>query len=149
MAGARAAVGVQRPGSHDRTSAIAMAICTRMRLPGVVVECLESETTAEKAEARVLTCPHVELARGRCCPGLTNANQDGVESLMTNPRLCYVDSLGTDWRIYEVASANVPAPRGSNCLIFESTQAVRRVWNYPPNWHKLSSDELSALSWNT
>jgi hypothetical protein len=26
---------------------------------------------------------------------------------------------------------------------------VRRVWNYPANWHKLSSDELSALSWNT
>ena len=96
-----------------------------------------------------MTCPHVEFARVRRCLGLTNANQDGVESLMTNPRLCFVDSLGTDWRIYEVASANVPAPRGSNCLIFESTQAVRRVWNYPANWHKLSSDELTALSWNT
>lgn len=68
---------------------------------------------------------------------------------MTNPRLCFVDSKGTDWRIYEVASVNVPSPRGSNCLIFESAQAVRRVWNYPTNWHHLSSDELSALSWNT
>jgi hypothetical protein len=68
---------------------------------------------------------------------------------MTNPRLCFVDSVGTDWRIYEVASANVPAPRGRNCLIFESSQAVRRVWNYPSNWHNLSTDELSALSWNT
>jgi len=67
---------------------------------------------------------------------------------MTNPRLCFVDSLGTDWRIYEVASTNVPAPRGRNCLIFESTQAVRRVWNYPSNWEHLSTDELSALSWN-
>ncbi len=89
------------------------------------------------------------MARGRHCLGQTNANQDGVERLMTNPRLCFVDSLGTDWRIYEVASANVPAPRGSNCLIFESTQAVRRVWNYPVNWQKLSSAELTALSWNT
>ena len=68
---------------------------------------------------------------------------------MTNPRRCYVDSLGTDWRIYEVASKNVPAPRGRNCLIFESSQAVRRVWNYPANWENLSTDELSALSWNT
>jgi hypothetical protein len=68
---------------------------------------------------------------------------------MTNPRLCFVDSVGTDWRIYEVASSNVPAPRGHNCLIFESSQAVRRVWNYPSNWDSLSSDELSALSWNT
>ena len=86
---------------------------------------------------------------GRRCPGVTDANQDGVESQMTNPRLCFVDSMGTDWRIYEVASVNVPAPRGSNCLIFESVKAVRRVWNYPNNWHNLSSDELSALSWNT
>ena len=68
---------------------------------------------------------------------------------MTNPRRCFVDSRGTDWRIYEIASNNVPAPRGRNCLIFESTQAVRRVWNYPSNWEKLSTDELSALSWNT
>jgi hypothetical protein len=104
---------------------------------------------AEKAEARVLTCPQVEFARRRCCLGQTNAYQDGVERPMTNPRLCFVDSLGTDWRIYEVASANVPSPRGSNCLIFESAQAVRRVWNYPTNWQKLSSAELSALSWNT
>ena len=96
-----------------------------------------------------MTFLSAEFARGRCGPGLTEANQDGVESQMTNPRLCFVDSLGTDWRIYEVASANVPAPRGRNCLIFESAQAVRRVWNYPSNWHKLSSDELSALSWNT
>jgi hypothetical protein len=86
---------------------------------------------------------------GRRCLGLTDANQDGVDSLMTNPRLCFVDSMGTDWRIYEVASVNVPSPRGSNCLIFESAKAVRRVWNYPSNWHNLSSDELSALSWNT
>jgi len=96
-----------------------------------------------------LTCPQVEFARRRRCLGQTNANQDGVERLMTNPRLCFVDPLGTDWRIYEVASANVPSPRGSNCLIFESAQAVRRVWNYPANWQKLSSAELSALSWNT
>ena len=76
-------------------------------------------------------------------------NDAGADRLMTNPRLCFVDSVGTDWRIYEVASVNVPAPRGRNCLIFESAQAVRRVWNYPNNWHNLSSDELSALSWNT
>ena len=101
------------------------------------------------------------IIRGTCCDlvGLRIAatlwlaadpvTQEGDERRMTNPRLCFVDSLGTDWRIYEVASANVPAPRGRNCLIFESAQAVRRVWNYPSNWHRLSSDELSALSWNT
>jgi len=84
---------------------------------------------------------------------LSQAHRDqrnaGAEIRMTNPRRCFVDSVGTDWRIYEIASVNVPAPRGRNCLIFESTQAVRRVWNYPSNWEKLSTDELSALSWNT
>ncbi len=80
---------------------------------------------------------------------LTEDHYEGAEHRMTNPRLCFVDSLGTDWRIHEVASANVPAPRGRNCLIFESSQAVRRVWNYPNDWLNLSCDELSALSWNT
>ena len=116
---------------------------------GKRVERLESETTSETAEARVLTSyrlrrPLTLPSAGRLKPTTKESN-----ALMTNPRLCFVDSLGTDWRIYEVASANVPAPRGRNCLIFESSQAVRRVWNYPTNWHHLTSDELSALSWNT
>ena len=111
------------------------------------VECLEFETTREFFEARVVTL--LGLA-GRDAVVVVRENNDaGVDRLMTNPRLCFVDSVGTDWRIYEVASVNVPAPRGRNCLIFESTQAVRRVWNYPSNWEKLSTDELSALSWNT
>ncbi len=98
-----------------------------------------------------MTCIGTGWAR-RCGRSSTNQlvfNDAGADRLMTNPRLCFVDSVGTDWRIYEVASVNVPAPRGRNCLIFESAQAVRRVWNYPQNWHNLSSDELSALSWNT
>jgi hypothetical protein len=68
--------------------------------------------------------------------------------MMKSPRLCFIDSAGIDWRIYEIPSVNVPAPRGDNCLVFESEKAIRRVWNYPPNWQRLSSDELSALSWN-
>jgi hypothetical protein len=108
---------------------------------------LEFESTRELSEARVLTCFGSGRARRSSRPD--ENNDAGADCLMTNPRLCFVDSLGTDWRIYEVASVNVPAPRGRNCLIFESAQAVRRVWNYPSNWHNLSTDELSALSWNT
>jgi hypothetical protein len=116
---------------------------------GKPVECVDFKTTSVTDEARVLTSfwctsPADAVVAGRRTPTRKESNAG-----MTNPRLCFVDSVGTDWRIYEVASANVPAPRGRNCLIFESTQAVRRVWNYPNNWHNLTSDELSALSWNT
>jgi hypothetical protein len=34
-------------------------------------------------------------------------------------------------------------------LIFESDAAVRRVRNYPPNWHELPDDELAALRHGT
>jgi hypothetical protein len=67
---------------------------------------------------------------------------------MATPLYQFVDPKGIDWRIYEVPSAQVPAPRGPQCLIFESDTAIRRVWNYPEDWQLLSSDELTALSWN-
>ncbi|HET6681212.1 MAG TPA: hypothetical protein VFG84_08415 [Gemmatimonadaceae bacterium] len=66
-----------------------------------------------------------------------------------NPDLRFYDNSGVDWRIYEVPSSRVPAPRGSNCLIFESDAAIRRVWNYPNDWQGLSEPELAELSWST
>ena len=66
---------------------------------------------------------------------------------MTSPQLVFVDKSGVDWRIYERRRAEVPAPRGDSCLIFESCAAIRRVWNYPRDWRTLSTEELAALSW--
>ena len=67
---------------------------------------------------------------------------------MATPICQFVDPKGIDWRIYEISSAHVPAPRGRQCLVFESDDAIRRVWNYPDDWQRLSPTELVALSWN-
>lgn len=32
-------------------------------------------------------------------------------------------------------------------LVFECDAAVRRVREFPPNWHELPDDELLDLSW--
>ncbi len=66
---------------------------------------------------------------------------------MTSPSLVFIDKSGVDWRIYEMSRAQVPAPRGDACLVFESQAAIRRVWNYPNDWRSLTTEELAALSW--
>jgi hypothetical protein len=57
------------------------------------------------------------------------------------------DGEETSWSVREVDGRKVPAARGSRCLIFDSESAVRRVWDYPPDWHELPPGELAALSW--
>src|SRR4051812_1252633 len=50
------------------------------------------------------------------------------------------------WSVTEIAG-NVVARPGQRCLIFASAEAVRRVWNYPPDWRELTDPELETLSW--
>jgi hypothetical protein len=60
----------------------------------------------------------------------------------------FVDGNGVEWEVSEVNGADVPAARGERCLIFRSSAAVRRVWNYPKTWSAMSAPELINLSWN-
>jgi hypothetical protein len=53
----------------------------------------------------------------------------------------YVDREGTVWRVVE---REVPVPGRS--LFFESELGWRRLKTYPPNWRRLSTAELDALS---
>jgi hypothetical protein len=59
----------------------------------------------------------------------------------------FVDANGVEWEVSEVDGAKVPAARGERCLIFRSTAAVRRVWNYPKSWTRMTASELVDLSW--
>jgi hypothetical protein len=59
----------------------------------------------------------------------------------------FVDGNGVEWEVLEVDGAEVPAARGERCLIFRSSAAVRRVWNYPKTWTAMSAAELVDLSW--
>lgn len=52
---------------------------------------------------------------------------------------------GEHWRVYEVAQ--LYDRRRSQRLIFESDAVVRVVRTFPPEWRKLSDEELYELSW--
>ena len=60
----------------------------------------------------------------------------------------FLDEGGLRWTVTEHDAQNVPGSRGSRCLIFTSTEAVRRVWNYPVGWRDLLPPSLIALSWS-
>ena len=54
----------------------------------------------------------------------------------------YTDSKGVMWRAYERTR-----PGLGRALVFESTNAVRLVRDYPADWHTLPKAALEALSW--
>jgi hypothetical protein len=60
------------------------------------------------------------------------------------PRRFFEDSEGIMWEVREVKVDY--DRRASGSLIFESIGAVRRVRNYPANWHELSVAELNEIS---
>lgn len=55
------------------------------------------------------------------------------------------DRTGNEWRIFERDARQVPGSRGPRCLYFDAEGIVRRVWAYPPDWHRLSPGALLAL----
>jgi len=54
---------------------------------------------------------------------------------------------GVRWRVSERDARGDPGALRDWCLIFASDEAVRRVWEYPPYWRRLSREALIALSW--
>lgn len=56
------------------------------------------------------------------------------------------DSDGVEWQVSERSFASYDRRRGLS-LIFASEGAVRRVREYPPDWHLLPDEALFALSW--
>lgn len=55
-----------------------------------------------------------------------------------------VDRQGNEWVIHEVETPQAWA-HGKKCLIFSSSSIVRRVWQFPSDWARLSSAELLEL----
>jgi hypothetical protein len=53
---------------------------------------------------------------------------------------------GTRWHVSERPFGDYDRRRGVS-LIFASDFAVRRVRDFPADWHALSDEELLALSW--
>ena len=58
----------------------------------------------------------------------------------------FCDAEGVEWRVSEEPFTDYDRRRGAS-IIFSSDNVVRRVRNYPRDWHELSDDALLALSW--
>lgn len=55
-----------------------------------------------------------------------------------------VDRAGVEWTVREVDTPQ-PWARRERCLVLNSRECVRRIWDYPPSWRKLDADELLTL----
>jgi hypothetical protein len=60
-------------------------------------------------------------------------------------RRTFTDREGTFWDVREVRNPEYDR-RGGTSLVFESSNAIRRVRNFPDNWMRLSEADLDALS---
>ncbi len=55
-----------------------------------------------------------------------------------------IDHSGVEWTVREVPTPQVWA-KSARCLVLNSRECVRRVWNYPRNWRTLDADALLRL----
>ena len=65
------------------------------------------------------------------------------ESTDTRTR-ALVDARGNEWLVREVDTPQ-PWARAKRCLIFSSAAVVRRLWDFPEGWARMSSGELLGL----
>lgn len=54
------------------------------------------------------------------------------------------DHNGTEWLVHERDTPQAWA-RGTRCLVLNSRECVRRVWNYPAHWRSMTADSLLRL----
>ena len=55
-----------------------------------------------------------------------------------------VDRHGVEWSVQEVLTPQVWA-KASRCLVLNSRECVRRVWQYPRHWRVLDAESLLRL----
>ena len=55
-----------------------------------------------------------------------------------------VDRQGVEWTVREVPTPQVWA-KTTQCLVLNSRECVRRVWDYPRHWRTLDADALLRL----
>jgi hypothetical protein len=55
-----------------------------------------------------------------------------------------VDRSGVEWTVREVETPQSWA-KGATCLVLNSRECVRRLWDYPRHWRTLDADTLLRL----
>ena len=74
------------------------------------------------------------------------AIDDVVLRLGVPTRRDFVSADGTQWCVHERDASGMAHARGARCLVFETGNVLRVVWNYPRDWRTLSDAELEVLS---
>jgi hypothetical protein len=59
----------------------------------------------------------------------------------------FTDYTGERWRVVEDACGRIsdPTARTRRCLVFTTSLFVRRIYEYPADWARLTSEQLIAL----
>ena len=71
---------------------------------------------------------------------------NGTTASESAPRIRVIIVEGGRWTVAEQQGCF--GGRSERSLLFSSEGFVRRVRNYPANWHELSAGELFEISWN-
>jgi hypothetical protein len=56
-----------------------------------------------------------------------------------------VDAEGRKWRVREVDTIDLPGNGNRRCLIFETSELMRRIWHYPERWFALPDEDLLEI----
>lgn len=78
---------------------------------------------------------------------MTQQYLTGPPSLADRPSRVFHDADGICWTVSE----RDPDPydrRSTPSLVFASDTIIRRVRQYPSDWHSLSDEALARLSWS-
>jgi hypothetical protein len=49
------------------------------------------------------------------------------------------------WIVREVNARGVPGARRDTCLLCESAEVIRRIWDFPANWRTVDDEALWKL----
>jgi hypothetical protein len=52
---------------------------------------------------------------------------------------------GRQWIVREASARGVPGARRETCLICESAEVIRRIWDFPDNWRTADDESLWRL----
>lgn len=86
-------------------------------------------------ETMLATLARIEAGRAE-----RNGKQDPVSR-------SFIDQEWRRWTVTEIKASECLS-QGRRCLIFESDDSLRRVWDFPADWLDLDSPALERLSWN-
>ncbi len=64
----------------------------------------------------------------------------------TPARVLRDHTTGRKWRVWVADTRRVPGAPGATCLLFDTGDCVRRVWQVPDDWSRMPTDALLRLA---